>query len=104
MLGGVRPRRPRRRQLCNSTMSESEAHFETPILGSGHEETGDVHDACNISRIGPIPYAYLSQLSHIISSIEDKKSIICFQLDAVKMEVLLRNFDLVIDNGWNSIG
>ena len=42
VLGGVPPRRPRRRQLYHSTMSESEAHFETPILGSCLEETGEV--------------------------------------------------------------
>ena len=46
-----------------------------------------------ISLFSPIPY--LPELS---------KPSIFLQLDAVKTEVLLRNFDLVIDNGWNSIG
>ena len=46
-----------------------------------------------ISLFSPIPY--LPEIS---------KPSIFLQLDAVKTEVLLRNFDLVIDNGWNSIG
>ena len=92
----MRPSKPRPRELRHSKVSKSSAHFEATVLGSGHQETG----IGNGSRV-LLDSKYFSKVKTFLFVF--KSSTISFQLDTVKMEVLLRNFDLVIDNGWNSI-